>query len=242
MSGEQNIQWKRLSIEAAAIVASILLAFAIDAWWQDRQERSFEQDILLGLQEEYQDHRSVLGEQRDFHILFLTSVEMLLDACERGHWVSSEVTVDHAIADLITPMTTDLGEGVLQSLISAGKLEYLRDKRLRYELAEWGSIMGELTDDQLLGAQSVMQLIAPYLIRNGVPVGEASHWGNSQPPESVRQLRNDSDAMAKLFSDPEFRTIIEIRYGFMIHALGEFDGVVGSIESILVQIDASLAK
>ena len=32
MNATQKIQWKRLSVEAFAIVASILLAFAIDAW------------------------------------------------------------------------------------------------------------------------------------------------------------------------------------------------------------------
>jgi len=37
MINADKIPWKRLSVEAAAIVASILLAFAIDAWWGDRQ-------------------------------------------------------------------------------------------------------------------------------------------------------------------------------------------------------------
>jgi hypothetical protein len=32
MSESRKIAWKRLSVEAAAIVASILLAFVIDAW------------------------------------------------------------------------------------------------------------------------------------------------------------------------------------------------------------------
>jgi hypothetical protein len=242
VSDEQDIQWKRLSIEAAAIVVSILLAFAIDAWWQDRQERSLEQDMLLGLQEEYQDHRAVLGEQRDDHVRFLRSVELLLAACERGHWVSDDITVDRAMADLLTPATTDLGAGVLQSLINAGKLEYLTDKQLRYELAEWGSIMGELTDDQLDGAHLVKDLVAPYLARNGVPMGGVASWNNERPPVRVRELQNDPDTMAKLFSDLEFRSIVELRYGFMLHALAEFDGVVASIESILVKIDASLAK
>jgi hypothetical protein len=39
----QKIQWKRLSVEAVAIVASILFAFAIDAWWDDRQKAGDEQ-------------------------------------------------------------------------------------------------------------------------------------------------------------------------------------------------------
>jgi len=42
MADTQNIPWKRISVEAAAIVVSILLAFAIDAWWEDRQETESE--------------------------------------------------------------------------------------------------------------------------------------------------------------------------------------------------------
>ena len=35
-----GIQWKRLSVEAAAIVASILLAFSIDAWWDGTKQEA----------------------------------------------------------------------------------------------------------------------------------------------------------------------------------------------------------
>jgi len=46
MSDSQKNRWKSLSIEATAIVVSILLAFAIDAWWEERQT---EQDIIEDL-------------------------------------------------------------------------------------------------------------------------------------------------------------------------------------------------
>ena len=46
MNETQSIPWKRLSVEAAAIVVSILLAFAIDAWWDDRNERIEGAEIL----------------------------------------------------------------------------------------------------------------------------------------------------------------------------------------------------
>ena len=46
MTKTQSIPWKRLSVEAAAIVVSILLAFGIDAWWDDRNERIEEAEIL----------------------------------------------------------------------------------------------------------------------------------------------------------------------------------------------------
>jgi hypothetical protein len=46
MNENQKLSWKRLSVEAAAIVGSILLAFAIDAWWEDRNRRIDEVEIL----------------------------------------------------------------------------------------------------------------------------------------------------------------------------------------------------
>ena len=49
MTETREIPWKRISVEAAAIVASILFAFAIDAWWEERQDRNAEQDYLLAI-------------------------------------------------------------------------------------------------------------------------------------------------------------------------------------------------
>lgn len=48
MNEPQKVQWTRLSTEAVAIVASILFAFAIDAWWDEEQERENVRDLLSG--------------------------------------------------------------------------------------------------------------------------------------------------------------------------------------------------
>jgi hypothetical protein len=44
-----RIQWQRLLAEAAAIVASILLAFAIDAWWDRTQQEALEAEWLAAV-------------------------------------------------------------------------------------------------------------------------------------------------------------------------------------------------
>lgn len=45
----QPIPARRLAVEGLVIVISILLAFAIDAWWDGRQEREVEQRLLQAL-------------------------------------------------------------------------------------------------------------------------------------------------------------------------------------------------
>jgi hypothetical protein len=50
-----------LLTEAVLIVASILLAFTLDSWWDERKERVEETEILQGLQEEFLQNRATLN-------------------------------------------------------------------------------------------------------------------------------------------------------------------------------------
>ena len=53
MTGPRIIPWKRIGVEAAAIVVSILLAFAIDAWWAERINQSRSEGQLRALAIEF---------------------------------------------------------------------------------------------------------------------------------------------------------------------------------------------
>jgi hypothetical protein len=48
----RQVPWLRILAEGFAIVVSILLAFGIQAWWEDRQERAVETALLTGLVED----------------------------------------------------------------------------------------------------------------------------------------------------------------------------------------------
>ena len=60
MTNSNNIQWKRTAVEGVAIVVSILLAFWIDTWWEDRKEARFEVMYLIELQEDFELNKSRL--------------------------------------------------------------------------------------------------------------------------------------------------------------------------------------
>ncbi|MEZ5490899.1 MAG: hypothetical protein R3F50_11345 [Gammaproteobacteria bacterium] len=49
----QEIPWNRFAVEAFVIVSSILLAFSIDAWWDNRSRLNTERDYLTALVTEY---------------------------------------------------------------------------------------------------------------------------------------------------------------------------------------------
>lgn len=62
-----TVDWFRLSIEGLVIVVSILLAFALDAWSDQREEAQTEHEMLIALQSELQGAQEQLLLNIDLH-------------------------------------------------------------------------------------------------------------------------------------------------------------------------------
>jgi len=241
MTDTQNIPWKRISVEAVAIVASILLAFAIDAWWAERQEREFEQETLAALSEEFQGHQAELLAARRGHEFMLDSIGHLMAYAKTGVYPSDQISIDRSMNFLRMPFTSDLGSGVRDALISSGQIEVISDKGLRFELAEWSSVLDELKDDQQHGVTLVFDFVLPYMMREGVPVpGFRNIAPDGQLSAGSRSLAADPVTQKRIFNDPEFLSILETRHGFLKHTITEYDDLIVATESIIAKIEASI--
>ena len=62
-----QIPWLRVFVEGVVIVGSILLALALDTWWDGVQEGGQEQAILVGLEVEFSRYRDVLQGSLELH-------------------------------------------------------------------------------------------------------------------------------------------------------------------------------
>ena len=78
MDVDQKIPWPRIAVEGTAIVASILLAFSIDAWWSGKQQHEAEQIVLQNLLDDLQDKQELLAEMTRFSQAIVESAESLL--------------------------------------------------------------------------------------------------------------------------------------------------------------------
>ena len=243
MAEPQIVQWKRLSIEAVVIVASILFAFAIDAWWDERNERQYEQDALLGLESEYEDHHTTIDRQISQHIELLGAVGYLMQACQSGTYSTTDMSLDDSIYYMMVPVTTDLGSGVRDSLISAGRIEILSNPELRYALVEWDRVLDEVTDGQILSRNLVRESIIPLLSKMGVSVAYGADGKDSHPwPVSTRPISTFGDKESQLFANEEFCTLLDHRYSHMNHTLDEFEELLKAVLDSLVLIRASQAE
>ena len=51
---DTQLNWIRLGIEGVVIVASILFAFGLQAWWDHRKDAETERQMLIALESELQ--------------------------------------------------------------------------------------------------------------------------------------------------------------------------------------------
>lgn len=139
--------YARLLAESGLIVGSILLAFAIDAWWEDKLERREELEILLALSDEFADNREAIAEvvalHREAENSFLELSRMQ---------PSAVVQLDTARAfalrvDLMRFNTFDDRIGTLDGVIASGKLGLIRSEALRSRLSEWRGTLDDLGEE-----------------------------------------------------------------------------------------------
>jgi hypothetical protein len=240
MTETENIPWRRLSIEAAAIVGSILLAFAIDAWWEERGLRIEEQQVLQGLREEFLSGRNVLSAHLSEHLTDLQVLEDFLVAAEDGNVEEAGRIVDTAVVVLLSPMSSDLGSGTLAALLSSGRIEILTDATLRAKLASWEGVIGEVWDDQALNAKSVFEIHIPYFLAENIPAGAAMHRWYDDWALPRKSLSDDPDMIRRLMRDERLRTMIELQYGYKRHTTDEFEIAIDAVDAILAEIELSI--
>ena len=240
MTETQNIQWRRLSIEAAAIVGSILLAFAIDAWWEERAIRIEEQQVLQGLGLEFHSIRDVLSRHLSMHLQGMQALEDFLSAAGNGGVEEAGPIVDAVLLELLVPRTSDLGSGTLTALLGSGRIEILSNRTLRAKLAAWEGVIGEVWDDQALNVKAVYEIHIPYFLTENIPAGAAMHQWYDEWPLPLRLPSDDPDLVSRLLSDEKLHAMVEIRYGYHRHTTEEFDTAIATVNTILAEIESSI--
>ena len=167
MTETQNIPWKRLSVEAAAIVASILLAFSIDAWWGDRQQREAEQVVLQALLDDLQVKQVLLADMNLFSNAIFKSAETLLRVAAGAEQKPSEDTINRLIIDTWWVSSEALWDSApLNLLVAGGNLSLVSNPRLVQELAALQVAIERVKFHYRSDAGFHATVMTPFLIAN----------------------------------------------------------------------------
>ena len=144
MAETQNIPWKRLSVEAAAIVISILLAFAIDAWWEGQKDREIEQELLVSLVQEFERAATEFDIQGQRHDRRLAGATQLANLTEQSVQQLDSETLRNLWFQAYSPAISDPPEGALTSAIATGSISLSRNKVLKSRLTDWSGQLADL--------------------------------------------------------------------------------------------------
>jgi hypothetical protein len=219
MSNKQTIPWTRISVEAAAIVASILLAFSIDAWWDSVQNRAEEREILSLLRAEFEANQKILARTAGIHRLNLGAMQEIISASEKDIPVHGEYLDSLFLQAAGTPHYNP-ATGALAATISSGRIDLVRNIELRNRLAGWNAIVSDLMLDEQTRRDFVIHEVRPTFAEFGIAgVYSATNGAEADFSEALRSrkllahLRTEIANVAHLlthFDDAEAATQVMI--------------------------------
>jgi len=172
-----QIQWVRILTEGAAIVASILLAFSIDAWWNGRIEAEQALALAQGLRADFeasQEHiaRWLAGNRRMHDAQ--TDLVRRVRLAEPG----SEITVPKELfAGVVGAPTYSPTDSTYQAALSSGQIRLIENVELHEALARWRQQIADTSEDELLLREIVIHRLVPELSKS-VRLGDVFEFSN----------------------------------------------------------------
>ncbi|MDJ0652986.1 MAG: hypothetical protein QNJ40_02450 [Xanthomonadales bacterium] len=137
MYNNRDIPWKRITAEGGAIVVSILLAFWIDAWWDERQERQEEQQYLVALKTDFDQTRLILKRSIDSHRDSSEKVRELRQIVKGPKDSHSDSELAGYLGAVFSMDYPTVLMGTYRDMVNSGDLRLITDDQLRVKLVQF---------------------------------------------------------------------------------------------------------
>ena len=228
-SNAKSELWSRLSLEGLVIVVSILLAFALDAAWDDRQENIRRDDYLSVLGDEFRAAAEEMQEQIGDHERQVRSIETMLRQLADGQDFSANAF--RSLTGLYYfgpahPVFTDLANS---------SVDILEFPELRYALFRYGRQKEFLANLHNRETVLYQQDMRPYLARRFVVSNEGEVGGDA----AVRRIKADKTGFHE---DEYLRNLLISRRGIINSQLTVDRDIATAVGEILQLIEASKAN
>lgn len=151
--------------EGIVIVASILVAFALDASWANYQESRVEQRILRELQEEFNSAKARI----EFSIAELETViaasAELLSALGKDTLALSPDNALDMTNRILNFNTLEVPTSVVDSIVASGQVRLVSNSEFRKTLAEWPAFISDVRENHDWHRVETDEFLVPYLAK-----------------------------------------------------------------------------
>jgi hypothetical protein len=222
-------------MDGAAIVLSILLAFAIDAGWEEMQERRAEQEILAGLQTDFVSNRTQLTTVVDAHRRRAATYSWFRDSSPDDVRRISQDSASYVYTHLWGPRTFDPARSSIDALIGAGRFGVIQDRELRNRLTGFLNLADDLAEESMRmqsGAEAVLEGTIPH----GGP------WQDELGPSAaVGDLpRVTPENLASMRADPNLMGWISLAHQYSATYLEELTALGAAMEDVLARLGTEI--
>jgi len=145
------VSWSRLLVEGAAVVLSILLAFWIDAAWEQRQEQEADLTRLRALHSELQAHKVLLAEATSAHRATVEYGYELIGLLTPEPTADEAARITELLNGLLSYYRINAPFGSLQTATASGAIARMQNVKLASALASWPTVIEDLVEEQISG-------------------------------------------------------------------------------------------
>ena len=214
MRSLKQIPWVQLLVEGVAIVLSILLAFWIDAWWQDRQDRMELYETLEAIVTELNAGKEEIQYYRKFSLARKDAIHALLKAAADHNSSLTNVEVERHISELMhfsDPYV--LSDGSIRSLLDSERLGNIESARLRKLISDWPLVIGWTQNSLRQDPELVQGSWVGYLEKHGNLTQISQHFSHfpGHPDDKFEytiQVAGHPVDHAELLRDNEFLNLL----------------------------------
>ncbi len=227
----QPLPWGRLAAEAVVVIVSILLAFAIDAYWGNRQLRQEELQLLRGLEQELQEGKTVISAfSADTHRARERLQRFLSAAPAEVGDLAGPDAWEEVYLPLVRQWVGSIPRGALDAATGSGQLALISDPALRAALARLESLHANVDE--------IHRLVSELDVRTAAILGE---WdGVYYEPSEDRGIQ--PEILGNWRADPRVRGSASAKYGFTGGYLTLLRQLEDSMDETLVLIRGELAN
>jgi hypothetical protein len=243
-SGDWTRRLRWFAAEITVVVAGVLIALALNSWWQTRQDARAEQRLIAALLDEFSANQPKLTTVRAFHEELKGTARTLLTISAGPRPDLTADSIDQLLANVTWWASyTTLESAVLDAAIQDGRLGMIQTDSLRRLLTAWRS---ELQSAAAQSSQEYSHYADAWLplLRAEADIAQISNSaktipGGNEPYQGapVALAANRTDHRALIQTRP-FRNALMQKLWIEDDVLYQYD----RLEALLQRIIAALSS
>ena len=165
MSQQDRGTWRvRAAVrESVVIIASILIAFGIDAWWDTRGDAVQSDAFLSALADDINGTMAELERVRAMHAGISESSARIMRWGQSGDPLAACQAESDPYAFLLAHPSIDPPLGALQAILGSGRTDLVEDRALLRELTRFAAVVSDLEREEARANAHLATEVYPFL-------------------------------------------------------------------------------